>query len=772
MRVISALLVLGLAMAAATVTFSVVDTIVLRQLPFEHSEDLTALVASPNSATFWQSVSGNEVMTWPGRIAALDSWAAVASGSEALQISGERTRVVSARVTPSLFDVLRSKPEIGRLFTAVDQQTGNGSVAVISFELWQRMFSGDPRAIGAVLPLAAGPATVIGVLSRNGGYPLATTAGARTELWTPLDVPAEGSYLRVIARRRPDVQLTVASAQLLAATHALIQADPVKYQHWSPTFVPLYDVLVGPVRLWMLLILWGVGLLLLVACVNMANLLLIRAADRASEIAIRAALGATRQRLTMMLLGESVLLSLVPIAAALVVAPWGIEVARAALPGGLARVGLISLDTRVLVVALGSGVISSVVFGLLPAFHASRLDLGVLLRSRVDRAVIGRRWRSAFLVAEVTLVSMLLVATILFIGSFAAATRADLGFDRRGLIEVTTSTLTLPAEEAMRRLQAAPGVASVARIDGTEPLLDDRLGKGADAGGVTVARLDVPNGITVDLRRVSGGFFATARISVVRGTAFRDDEVSRSSLVVDDAAARQLFGTQDPIGKHVGLSGTAMPLTIVGVARQLKREGPEGELRRPSAYRPIDAEVPVGVPHFLIRLSRPDLEVGTTLQAAITTFTNSRNPASVLPLETTFQRFTAQRRFTASLMAIFGALALFVGAAGVYAVMSALLSQQMHEFGVRAALGATPGQLRRGIFSKALKHVAIGLALALPLAWWAARSVGVLFFGVQPTDLWVYLLVAGILFLAGLLASVPVARRAARADPIVSLRAS
>jgi predicted permease len=455
--VVVALLILALAMAAATVTLSVVDTVVLRQLPFDDSEDLTALVTSPGSATLWQPVSGPEVIAWQGLLDSLDSWAAVAPGSEVLKIADKRTRVVSARVTPSLFKVLRSKPVVGRLFTAADQTHGGSSAVVISYELWQRMFGGDPQAIGTVLDLAAGPATVIGVLERNGGYPIATTTDTRTELWTLLDLPTEGSYLRLLARSRPEVQLTVASAQLRAATQAMIQADPIRYERWSPIFVPLYDVVVGPVRSWMLLLLAGVVLLLLVACVNMANILLVRSTARSSEIAIRTALGATRPRLALMLFQESALLSLVPITLAIVAAPWGIAAARAALPRGIARAGLIELDTRLLVIALGFGFITSLFFGLVPVLHASRSDLMLRLRARDNGVPSGQRWRSVFLIVEISLVCMLTVATTLFVGSLVSVTRADLGFDRSGLVEVTTERLTIPTEDAMRELRLVPG---------------------------------------------------------------------------------------------------------------------------------------------------------------------------------------------------------------------------------------------------------------------------------------------------------------------------
>jgi ABC-type antimicrobial peptide transport system permease subunit len=265
-------------------------------------------------------------------------------------------------------------------------------------------------------------------------------------------------------------------------------------------------------------------------------------------------------------------------------------------------------------------------------------------------------------------------------------------------------------------------VASVAVYDGNGFLLDHMLGRGPDTGGEKLTTLDRLNGIMVDRRQVSGGFFSTAGILLASGTTFGDDDASRASLVIDEAVARQLFGTQDPIGRKVRLSESTVPLTIVGISRQVKGEGPERAPRRPTVFQPIGPDGPSAMSGFLVRLSRPVNTVRTLLQGTLATFTNSRWPADVVPLETTFERFTAPRRFTASLMGLVGSLALLIGAAGVYAVMSTLLSQRMREFGIRAALGGTPGQLGRSILYEAAKHLLAGLVLGLSLAWWFSKG--------------------------------------------------
>lgn len=769
--VVAALFVLALAMSATTVTLSVVDTVVLRQLPFDKSEELAALVTSPQAPTLWQPVSGPEVVAWQkASLTSLDSLAAVAAGSEVLRIGDQRVRVISARVTPNLFEVLRSRPAAGRLFTS-DDQPHDASAVVISHELWQRMFAEDPNAIGTVLTLSEGPATIVGVLAPNGGYPIATTADTRTDVWTLLDLPNEGPYLRLVARTRPGATLSAAAAELRAATREMIQVDLIKYQRWTPTFLPLYEVVVGPVRPWMLLLLAGVATLLVLACVNMANVLFIRSATRSKEIAIRAVLGATRQKLAFMLFREGALLALVATATAILTAPWGIAVARAALPRGIARTGSIELDTRILLVTLGVGLATTLLCALAPVLRVSRSDLSITLRARDSGATGQGSWRSAFLVAEISLVTVLTVATALFVGSLVSAMRTDLGFDRSGLVEVTPGPLTVRPEDAAQRLLHVPGVESAALVNGSGYLLDQMVGRGADTGGVILATLDSMSGIMVDPRQVSSGFFSTARITLVGGTTFGDDVAARATIVIDEAAARQLFGDQDPIGQQLRLADSRDALTVVGVSRQVKREGPDVLPRRPTVYQPIAAVAPAGSPRFLLRLSRPPSDVSSSIQATVAAMTRSLRPADVAPVEVAFERFTARRRFAASLMGLVGSLALLVGTAGVYAAMSTLLGQQLHEFGVRAALGETPGQLGRRIVRKAVAHLLVGLGLGLPLAWGLTKGWGAVFFGVHPNDPVVYLIVAGFMLLAGVLACIPVARRATQVDPIRTLRA-
>jgi predicted permease len=782
-----AVLVLALAVGAATVTFSVVDTVVLRQLPFDHSEDLMVLGASPGS-TALRAVAPQEVLAWRGHIDALDSLAAVRRGSESLSINGDSATIWFARVTASLFDVLRTRPLLGRVFGAEDEQPGRERVGVISYDLWHRIYGGSGGALGARLNLPSGPMTIIGVLAPEGAYPVTTDQSV--DIWLPYVMSAKeqtlplgglSRYLTVVARLRPGASPDVARAQLNAATQSLIHAYPASYSGWPPTFVPLYEALVGNVRGWMLLTLSAVVLLLLVACVNIANLLLTRSAYRAQELAIRAALGATRRQVLLAVVFESVLLSLIAAAAALVAASWGIAVAKAALPTGIARSGFIALDARVLIVAMTAALVTGLAFGAIPAWQASRTDVISLLKDGAATMTMARRrWRSVFVVAEVALSGVLLVATTLFVSSFVAVVRTSLGFDRSNLV-VLSSALTSPVADVARALRTLPGVASVAELDRGSPPLVRAAGLGGGSTGMLLARADAApgtEGLEVDSLRVSAEYFATAGIPVLRGVVFGNDAASSQSLVLDEPAAQRLFGTRDPIGAQVRFANSpkSAPVTVVGVVAHVRTGGPEGAqgpgAEGPQAYWPLPLADQKGAT-FLIRLSRPVASMRAPVLAVVARFAPAGTPAPELSvLDEAFRRLTAQRRFTASLMAIFGTLALFIGAAGVYSVMASVVAQQTREFAVRMALGATPGQIANGIIRQTGRFLFAGLAIGLPVAWWLSRGFAALFYGVQPTDVFVYALVAVVMLVTGLLAALLPARLAARVDPIVALKAS
>ncbi len=775
------LLILTVTISAATVTFSVVDAVVLRPLPFDRANELVSIEHDRGDRVMSQAraMSAVQFLALRERPDAFEALAAVARGWVMLEGGGEPERVSSARVTASLFDVLRVKASIGDTFGPAHEVAGTEPVAVISHALWRRRFGADPAVIGRRLQSADGALLVLGVMPEGFSYPLVDDR--LTDIWTPYVIPEEerlgveqSAYLHIVGRLRPGTPLTQARVRADDVRKALAAAERVHY--YSPsgrfTVTRLDEAVAGPVRAWMLLVLGAVGLLLIVACANVANLLLARAIDRMRELSIRAALGATRRRLFASLLAESVLLSLVAVALALLVSWWGVGAMRASLPPGIARADQIALDLRVFGAAVMAAVVTGLLFGMIPAFQASRGDVAAVLRSGAATiAGTGSRWRSVVLVSEIAFASVLLVATTLFVSSFVRLTRADLGFDRAKLLLVDpVAGLEGTVTDFARRLESVPGVTAVGGASaGSPPLV--MAGFGGGASGTRLQPADAASGsepVAAEFNRVSPGYFSAAAIPILRGRVFNQaDPTTPGPVVLDEFAAQQLFGDRDPLGREVTNGRTRS--TVIGVVANVRMRGPEVQ-SGPQAY--FAGPPPARSYAFLVRTSQPPATVIPGLQTAIDAMRPpGGRPVLIRPVEDAFRNITARRRFSAGSMAIFGLLALVIGAVGVYGVTASLVARRTREIGVRLTLGATPRQIVGDLVGQASRMVGAGLVLGLPAAWLVSRGFESLFFEVRPTDAWVYLIVAAVLIVFTVLAALVPARRASHVDPLVALRA-
>ena len=538
----SVVLILTSAIAAATVTFSVVDAVVLRSLPFEDSDRL--VIVGPHRP-YIRVHSAADFGAWRDRADTFTALAATYVGPMAHVPSDTGVKYVRAwHATASLFDVLRVRPVVGRVFTAEHEVEGRNAVAVIGYRLWQREFGGDPGVVGRSIWLAnprryEEPASLVEIV---GVVPSVFTADIQPDVWIPYTgTETRGRYLRVVGRLRDGVTMQQAQAQLEGITASLAAANgSILRADWRPVLVSFYDTLVDDVRGWMLLVLWAAGLVMLVACVNVANLLLAQSAHRSREFAIRASLGASPGQLVASLLAESLMLSLAAAAFGILVAHWGVGLAAAALPGGIPRAGDIAIDFRVLAVAVSSAVAAGVFFGVVPAWHAARTQPGTLLTRGAPMLTPGHgRWRGAFIVAEVALVGALLVVSTLFVASFVRVVRADLGFARS---DVATFELDGYGGSAaiVDALRGTPGVASVAELTGSPPLVMSAYG-----GSQASTRLQgVPtNGVTITptMYRVSPEYFATVGIRLARGRTFTEADALEPVAIIDELAARVLF---------------------------------------------------------------------------------------------------------------------------------------------------------------------------------------------------------------------------------------
>ena len=779
-----ALVVLTVGIGAATVTFSVVDHVVIRSLPFEDDDRL--VVVSSGGPRGGGPVSPQEFFAWRERVTAFEHLAAVGTRAS-LEFPGDGSQdpLQALGVSASLFDVLGIEPILGRAFTAASEVAGRDAVVVIGYGVWQRAFGGDPGVIGRTVRHSmrdeTRELTVVAVMPPGFTYPYGTEFDR--EAWVPLVVPADqldltrgiGSYLQVVGRLRDDATLDEALTQLTTATKSLFSTlsfvDPAQYQ---PAVAYLKDDLIGDVGGWMLLVLWAVVLVMLVACVNVANLMLTRSHDRAHELSVRAALGASRGLLGMSLVVESLFLSSAAVALGVFAANWGLSAVTAALPDGIARADEIAIDLRVLLVAAGAAIATGLFFGLAPAWQASRTPLAESLKDAARSATaLRRRWRAVLMSSQVALVALLLVISALFVASFVRVTTADLGFERRDLVSFTLMGMADRTQEALEAIRATPGVASAAHLSGgSVPLVRRAYGEGGSSG-TSFRAADAGAGapmVPVNMWRVSPELFETAGIEIVRGRAFTPGDEFGQVVILDEPAAESIFGEDaDPVGRSLVGGERTASLAVIGVARAVRIDGPEQPVPAQAYFPEVAGR---GVPSFLVRTSRPAVEVVPMLQSTIAALLPAGTPLpEIRPLDDAFRLLTAGRRFNASLMSAFGLVALFIGAAGVYAVMSSLVMQQRRELGVRVALGATQRQIVAGVLRGAAVYLGIGLVVGLAVGRALSELFTSLLFEVRPGDAYVYAIVAVILAVVGLLAALGPARRASRVDPLVALRA-
>jgi predicted permease len=758
--------ILAIAMSAATVTFTTVDHVVLRSLPFEDDDELVAIAGQgPLGA---MAISAFEYLSWRERARAFQSIAAVRRGRKSIAIDGATHAVMAADATASLFDVLRTPPLLGRVFSLDNETAGDHRVAVIGFGLWQRYLAGRAGIVGEQLAIGKESFEVVGVMPPGFTYPVGQAEPV--ELWTPYVVPPDertvdkgrSSYLHVVARRADGVTVDQSRAEIEAISSSVAAASPGVFGERRPTVTPLYDSLVGKVRGWMLLVLGAVALVLAIACVNVANLLLARSSRRAREAAIRSSLGATRRQLIAASLIESVILSTAAAAIGLVVAIWGVSGVKWALPATIARGADIALDLRVFLAAIASSLISAALFGIVPAWQASRLDIALLIKEGAAHAGGRSRWRSGFLIAEVALVVALLIGSALFVASFIRVTGADLGFSRTNLIMVSVSSTTRD-EDVAAHLRGVPGVQEVAVVTmGSPPLIFAGFGGGTSTS--VLRSTDDPDGPVVEpeVRRVSPEYFRTAAIPILRGRAFTPDERKAPVAIIDDLAAHQLFGTLDVIGRP--LRAGPQQCTIVGVVANVRMRGPESSTG-PQLYLPLDR----GAAQYIVRTNGA-ATVGPAVRAAASELAAPGRTPEVLSIDDAFRRITADRRFNAGLMLLFGLIALIIGATGTYGVMTAVVAQQAREMAVRVTLGASRRRIVSLVVGQAGWHLGAGLVIGLAIAVAASQAFRSVLYGVTPTDPVVYAVVVAVLAAVGLAAAILPARRASQIDPISTLR--
>ncbi len=807
--------VLALAIGAGTAVFSVVDAVALRGLPFDEYDRLAAVLETDGKGQLAWTDDGNATpqtyLDWRRMQTAFDALAAIQPSN--LRMRNELSEPATARglrVSAEFFAVLRVAPVIGRPFRASDEVIGQHRVAILSYALWQRQFGGADDVVGRTMRFNDEPWQIVGVMPRHFAYPL---GGVReTEVYTPLAPtdrervrptapPGEPLFLKttgyaVVGRLRPGVSFEQAAERMKALEAAIDAQNP----GWRPgaqvRVRPLNEHVVGNVRAWMVLLLGAVGLVVALACANVANLRLAQAAIAARDVAICAALGASRWRTTRAFLVESLLLAGSSATLGIALAWGGVRVLADNLPRELPRVAAVAIDLRVLGVAVLSALVTGLLVGLAPAALHLRRRLSEATSSGGSRTTPGRGARrvgDALVVGEVALASLLLIGAGLFVASFARLMRIEPGFDYRHVLALRINAPNPTPQMAPRDQEAARqrGLAMLERVRSAVRAVPGVLGAEAMNYGMPLTGVSFtgPIGIpnrgqlwgeedVADFHFVTPGYLALLRAPLLRGRHLRvDDRGVREPgsaepadtphvVVINEEAARRYWPGQDALGQHVTCGQVGDECEVVGIVGNIRHRGPEFPPSR-QIYFPL---APTPVATLAVRTAGDPLSVVRAVKQAIWSVNPEQRFDDIVTLEGFMDRITAKRRFLTSLLTLFGALGLVIAAAGVYAMLAHRVVERRHEIGVRMALGATPRSVVQMVLGQALVLLGVGLAIGLGAAWQFGAGVKAFLFGTEPADPVVFAVTLVGLAVAGVLAAVGPARRASRVDPIVTLR--
>jgi putative ABC transport system permease protein len=775
---------LALGIGANSAIFSVVDGVLLKPLPYPEPDRLVGVyhVADGHRAV----MSGPNFTDIARSAKTLESAAAISTGRAILTGEGEPTRLPIAEVSAAFFSVLRVRPELGRPFAATENTPGSTNVVILSHALWEQRFGGDPGVIGRRILLDGVRKEVVGVMPAGFAYP------DGREAWLPIEYDENfvskqraSWYLDVIARLRPNVSPEQSAAEVETLGRRLAMQYPDANAEIGMSTSPLLDAMVGDVRRAVLVLLGAVAFVLLIACTNVANLLLARAAARGSELAVRTALGANRSRLVGQLLTESVILSLIGAAAGLLLAVWGVDLLVRLKPAGIPRLDNVRVDATVIGFTIAIAVVTGILFGLVPAFTATR-GLSDTLKDSGRGAVGtrgGSRVRAALVMAELALAVMLLAGAGLLLRSFMKLQAVDPGF-RVG--QALTFDLTLPDarykeeerqvaffDQLLPQLRALPGVQGVSGILGLPLSGLDIIISFQVQGRPPVPPSQQP---AMQVRVATPDYFPNIGIPLKRGRLFTEADRAGTPPVVliTETAARQFFPGEDPIGKTIRLGwgrGPGKPRAggeVVGIVGDVKDAG-LNEANQPQIYLPY-RQWPVGSMTVVVTTAVPPLSLTDAVRSTVYALDGNLPVSNVSTLDAVVAKSISQQRFYMLLLTVFAAIALVLAAVGIFGVLSYAVSQRTREIGIRMALGAQGRSVVGLVVRQAMALVAAGVGAGLALGLSLSQIMAKMLFGVTPTDPVTFAGVAAVLAAVALFASYLPAWRATRVDPIAALR--
>jgi predicted permease len=787
---LAVVLALALGIGANSAVFSVVNGVLLRPLPFAEPDRLVRIFGNFHANGLERiPVSVPEYLDYRELPKALGSIAAYDINDVTLTGQDTPERLSAVNATASLLTTLGVRPALGRNFTEQEEIPGQDRVALLTHRLWRGRFGANPNILGTTLSIDGAPFTVVGVLPEGFDY----LRGV--DLYMPLAPPAEmrtpsyrgRRFLELVARLAPGVTLEAAQRDMDRVAGEMMTTHPGNYPgfaRWAISVVSMEEQTVGGVRSTLWVLLGAVGFVLLIACTNVANLLLARAAARGREISIRAALGAGRRRLVTQFLTESLLLALTGGALGLLLAMWGMDALMALIGDGLPRASEVGLDARVVLFTGGVSVLTGLLFGLVPALQASRADLHGALRegARGTGGKSSGRARAMLVVSQVALALVLLVGAGLFVRSFLALQAVDAGFEPRGVL---TARLSLPSDrypegsqrvavmrDFLTRAQAVPGVEAAGLVNILPLTFHGDTSFDVEGKPYVPGQPPMP---AVEYRTATPDYLRILRVPLLRGRmlAESDGPDAPHAVVINETMAKVIWPGEDALGKRVRLHRNDKRespwVTVVGIVGDVREWGLDLPAR-PTAYYSLMQQAPSSAALVVRTRLRPEALLAS-LQTELRSVDRDLPLFDVALLEQVVDGSVSQRRFSMLLLLLFAGVAVVLASLGIYGVIAYSVTQRHRELGIRMALGARQVDVLNLVVGQGMRLSLVGVGIGLALSLVLGRLLSALLYGVKAHDPLTFLGVAAMLAGVALLASWLPARRAARVDPAITLRA-
>ena len=790
-----AVITLALGIGANTAIFSVVNGVLLRPLPYKDADRLVALWENVPEHGRWRAAPAN-FFDWKKQNTVFEDMSVYGASTMTLTGQGEPEQLQGARVGSGYFNVIGVAPIRGRAFLPEEYEPGKGQVVILGYSLWQRRFGADENIVGKTITLDGDIYQIVGVMG-PGTYPARpTTTGQISfdeqaqQYWHPMSFTAGWAAVRtahvfgVLGRLKPNVSLEQAQAEMNTIGARLEQQYPANKGEGIIVNAIMNEV-VGDVRPALLTLMFAVGLVLLIACANIAGLLLAQHAARSKEIAIRAALGANRFRLTYQFFIEALLLSMLGALSGIILAKIGIDVLLRLIPEDFPRLGLVKIDWRVLGFTLALSLITCLVFALVPAWQASKPDLHATLEQSGRTSGPGAnrlRFRQLLVVFQVSMAVMLVIAAGLLIKSFWRLRSVDPGFQAEHVVKLDLTLSSKYAKpEAINQffkefndsVSKLPGVQSVA-IAYDHPLQTNWVDSFQIEGRVSATQ----DSLQANFNPIGPDYFKTLGMHLMSGRGFtaQDDQDHPGVAVVNESFVRHYFPNESPFGRHItpgppGRIWQGKKLTsfeIVGVVHDVKSAGLQAPTA-PTYYLPA-AQAPLQDMAVIVRTTTEPLSIIPELRQAVLAIDPDQPISNISSMEKIVSDSIARPRLNMFLMGLFGALALILASVGIYGLLSYSVTQRTQEMGIRMALGAQVTDVLKLVLRQGMTLALIGEALGLVGAFALTRVMQRLLFGVTPTDATIFISVVGILTTTAVLACYLPARRAAKVDPLVALR--